>query len=499
LSHIIILTAAMAESDPKSNKKIGMESAESRLAIGKAIDTILNIHFEEFQSHVSIMDFDSYPKLSECLSGLGQAMTDSRASFSDIVILTATMAESYPKRKKIGMESGESRLAIGKAIDTIFNIDFEEFQSHVSNMDFDSYTELLECLSGLGQTMTDSRASFSDIPVSAIVANMFHYLENRTDWNNFALVNKEINKAVKEHKDITPPWSERRLKHESIDNYSRPKFSPDGEFIAYGNRGGDICLWSRRKGLVAIWKGHEHNSSVTFPPSSNCLASYSDHSIKLWDLDIGNRCRRTQENTEFHGSVAFSPSGDVFATFGSSNEPTVFLWNASDGSISQTLRSEIQIKYKVVFSPDERTLAICGNANPIQLWNLDGSGTSATLLHAEPVCDIAYSPDGNFLASASNDNTIKIWDMTNQQCVRTFTDHPGTVRSVSFSPDGKWLASGSDNFTIRLWSIVSNANNSVEIKAVSSVRSVEFSKDGKMLLTKEGNRMISLRSMHILG
>jgi hypothetical protein len=44
-----------------------------------------------------------------------------------------------------------------------------------------------ERLSNLGQAMEDSGASFSDILVSGIVANMFHFVENRTDWNNAVL------------------------------------------------------------------------------------------------------------------------------------------------------------------------------------------------------------------------------------------------------------------------------------------------------------------------
>jgi WD40 repeat protein len=368
------------------------------------------------------------------------------------------MAEIFPKRQKNEVESGENRqLAVGKSIDTILNIDFEEFQSHVSNMDFDSYTKLTERLSGLGQAMKESRASFSDIPVSAVVANVFHYLESRTDWNNFAIATKQINKAVTEHKDITPPWPEGQLIHDSIDYYSRPTFSYDGEFIAYGNRGRDIYIWNRRKGLVASLDGHEHNSSVTFSPCSNLLVSIGrDHRIKLWDLADNIQCRWTtqQEDTEFHDTVAFSPTGDVFATFGYLDE-RVFVRSTLDGSILKNILSGVENKFGVTLSPDGRTLAICGRQNAIELWDLYDSESTATLFdhgHTSFVHVIAYSPDGKFLASASYDKTIKIWDTANhQRCVHTLMGHTEPVRSVSFSPDRKFVASGSDDYTIRVW------------------------------------------------
>jgi hypothetical protein len=57
--------------------------------------------------------------------------------------------------------------------------------------------------------------SFSDILVSAVVANMFPYLEKRTDWNNFALSppRKYTKGRITEQKDLTPPWPEGKLIH----------------------------------------------------------------------------------------------------------------------------------------------------------------------------------------------------------------------------------------------------------------------------------------------
>jgi hypothetical protein len=73
------------------------------------------------------------------------------------------MIESNPKRQKIEMDSEESRITIGRAIDMTLKFNFEEFKSHVSSIDFDSYTKLSKRLYRLGLAMKNPRACFSDV------------------------------------------------------------------------------------------------------------------------------------------------------------------------------------------------------------------------------------------------------------------------------------------------------------------------------------------------
>jgi WD40 repeat protein len=343
------------------------------------------------------------------------------------------------------------------------------------------------------QAMEESIPCFADIPVIAVASNMFPFLESRTDWNNFALVSKEIYKAVTEHKDLSPPWPDCQLSEAGEGaSYCTPIFSHDGELIAYGNGGGRISIWSRRKALVASWKGHDsHASDVSFSPCSNLLLSIGgDKRINLWDLDNHNRCLWTQQDVgSLHQSkIVFSPSGDVFATFGYRDDnPGVFLRNTSDGSLSKTLTS-VREFHGGAFSPDGRTLAVrSSHQNTIELWDHgDSESTAAHLVgHTSYLLEVAYSPDGKFLASASQDKTIKIWNVANQQCIHTLTGRKRYER-ISYSPDGKFLASGGKDGYIRLWSMA-NGRCVKKIKAAGNkVPSVAFSPDGKMLLTKEG-------------
>ena len=69
-------------------------------------------------------------------------------------------------------------------------------------------------------------------------------------------------------------------------------FSPDDRYIAAGQLGGSVQLWSTETGaLVAVMHGHDERvSAVEFSPDGRWLATGSwDGSLQLWGLDVLER------------------------------------------------------------------------------------------------------------------------------------------------------------------------------------------------------------------
>jgi WD40 repeat protein len=73
--------------------------------------------------------------------------------------------------------------------------------------------------------------------------------------------------------------------------------------------------------------------------------------------------------------------------------------------------------------------------------------------HSGPVKSVAFSPDGNMAISGSSDNSLKIWDMSTRKCIKTLTGHTKVVRSVAFIANGKKAISASDDRTLKLWDV----------------------------------------------
>ncbi|MCP6760512.1 MAG: AAA-like domain-containing protein [Fischerella sp. CENA71] len=222
-------------------------------------------------------------------------------------------------------------------------------------------------------------------------------------------------------------------------------------------------------------------TSVVFSPDGKTIASGSDHTIKLWDINTGQVNKTLTGNESTLKSIAFSPDGKIIAAGG--DDKTIKLWDVTTGKIIKTLSSQNNSIYEIKFSPDGKILASHSNNNIIQLWDVTTGKIIKNLSeHTDLVNSIVFSPDGKILASASSDNTIKLWDVATGKAIKTFTGHVDTVNSVAFSPDGNLIASGSDDKTIKLWDVTTGKAKTLTGNN-SPVTSVAFSPDSNLIVS----------------
>lgn len=147
--------------------------------------------------------------------------------------------------------------------------------------------------------------------------------------------------------------------------------SPDGNFIAFGDRTGAVMLWDMQKNLAET----------------------------IYTIEGGMPVN----------AIAFNHSGDVLA-FGGELGDLVF-WDTN----GRVVLSEVTAHYSrishLTFSKNDRLLASSSWDNTAKIWDMENINDLPIVLedHKSWVRFTAFSPDNKYLITASEDNLLRKW------------------------------------------------------------------------------------------
>ncbi|KAL8631125.1 hypothetical protein Q9189_003159 [Teloschistes chrysophthalmus] len=209
------------------------------------------------------------------------------------------------------------------------------------------------------------------------------------------------------------------------------RFSPDGRYLALGDRGGIVRLWDLQKAGSLPGPEVESNNSlgrieVSFLPNGALVASTHSGKVRIYDSDTG-KCR-----FEYKGhSVSLSPDG--FTVVSMSND------------VIRLLDTEIgyercfQGGQLPVISPDGQQAAFVSKDDSIHIWDIQDS-TSLFIFkgHSQEISSLIFSPNGKLLASHSKrDKNVRLWNTGTGNSVFTFPSYipKGSISEDSISED----------------------------------------------------------------
>ena len=223
--------------------------------------------------------------------------------------------------------------------------------------------------------------------------------------------------------------------------------------------------------------------TLRYPEQYSLELRNSQDGTLVWKENLGEKAA--------YPAVAFSPDGSLIAV--GLDHGNVIIYNASDGSLKETLTGNLYSVRMVAFSPDGTLIASGSSDNTARVWQVANGMSMSVQSVVTDVRDISFSPDSKHLAVTTN--YINVYNATSQSNVHTvFYDTKGDTQNmgqVAFSPnglfligEGNWYNTGNNHWRPRIlvWDYPYNITSPVEIPLTDNVEDLVVSPDGQLIL-----------------
>lgn len=275
------------------------------------------------------------------------------------------------------------------------------------------------------------------------------------------------------------------------------QFSPDGNTLALGTRGGWVHLWNlkRTEKVPAVsWqppKPEEPNRhadpiwELSFSPDGKTLFTRSHNILRAWDVtsEKPREIKALSGKSDIRAFCVVPEAGALAVMSG-----TLSVIDERDFHLLRDLgefqpgRGQGQHVYA---SRDGRIFALTVNER-LLLIDAQSGRTLRTLIdpslgttHDDEIISADFHPDGSLLVT-TGDKRFKVWETASGRLLLSQPLQTRSLISARFSPDGRYLAVTGD-MRVELHEVAGAANRTTIASQLLPVAAIDVSPDGRHL------------------
>ncbi len=210
--------------------------------------------------------------------------------------------------------------------------------------------------------------------------------------------------------------------------------------------------------FTQLWSTEAPIDSIAFSDDGSRIATAAADDGHVHVFNTTNRETVFDQTLPAFSHFELAPQGDKLAICG--NENHAQLWDVERGTLIRFL-AHTNFVVTTDFHPAEQVIATGGFDSFARVWNsVDGSLKIEHKFDGSPVNRIVFVPGTTLLAVVTKpvdqwSNEITLWDYVNDRVVASGLQHGDHIIAIGFVDDGSKLISASANGEIRTWEAAS--------------------------------------------
>lgn len=232
--------------------------------------------------------------------------------------------------------------------------------------------------------------------------------------------------------------------------------SPDGEWLAAGDKRGRLRVWKLRDQTEAyVIPAHEGRlTEIAISPDSQTVAttSYSGE-VRVWQLADGQKLKTFKVDQQEVAALAFL-SETRLATAGRE----VSLWDLATGEKVATVSNERVARPILGLWPDRQGLVYADQEGRAMVWDVASGKTIGPALSGTGAGLVDYSTDGQRIASYAADSTVRLWNAATRATTQVIDADGERTVALRWLPQSGALIVASERGRVRLWGTAAMAS-----------------------------------------
>ncbi len=227
-------------------------------------------------------------------------------------------------------------------------------------------------------------------------------------------------------------------------------FSPDGKLIAAGDEAYLVTVYDLEGNQVKVLEHNAGFDGITWSPDGKYLAAGSEEgAVLLWNTDTWKK-KKLEAGTTVN-SLEFTKDSKKLIAAGKGQVPgeddsygSVISWDATNNwEVLFEIRAQEHSVKSVRLSPDEKTFAVTGAGNQLQIFSYPEAKELKTIDLPAYLEAVAYHPEGNFIFAGGQGETMYVFNATTYEQVATYPIR--RIEYIDFSKDGRLMAIGQED------------------------------------------------------